>query len=160
MPGTEEERGCLVDVPHRWPHLSPMGDLLGLLIMATLPSSLPLASVQRLQVQVAGCGLADEECCLPIPLKLGLTPTAATLRLEEAPLLRFGLSFDERDRPDLWPLRQELARVRQAFPDMETVQLEVDDDVELELLIPVVDLFVGAGFPNVVVGPDSSPVPE
>ncbi len=84
---------------------------------------------------------------------MSLTPTVATLRLDEAPLLRFGLSFDGRHRPDLWPLRQELARVRQSFPDMTTVELHVDDEVELELMIPVVDLFIGAGFPNVFVAP-------
>ncbi len=40
--------------------------------------------------------------------------------------------------------------------DFRTRPLDVDDDVEFELLIPVVDLFCGARFPNVVVGPDAS----
>ncbi len=139
-----------------WLHLSPLGDLLGVLIMATLPTFSP-AVVQRLQMGVAGCGLA--QLCHPVELKVGLNPRRVTVRLHEEPLVRFGLSFDARGRPDLKPLADEFARVRQSFPELTTVQLEVDDDVELDLLIAVADLCVGAGLPSVLVGYDTSEDP-
>lgn len=131
-------------------HLSPLGDLLGVFLMVLLPG-FPPASIQGLQVRAAGCGAVCEDC-RPVALKLGFSPTVMALRLEEAPLVRFGLTFDRRHRPDLWPLREELARVRQAFPELTTIELHVDDAVEVDLLVAVADLCIGAGFPNVVVG--------
>jgi hypothetical protein len=106
-------------------------------------------------MSLARCAI--ENSCRPIPVKLGLTPTRLTLRLEESPLLRFFLSFDARGRPDLWPLEAELARVRDAFPELTMIQLDVDDEVELKLLLTVVDFCVGAGFPTVIVAPDAAP---
>lgn len=132
-----------------------MADVLGTLILLTVPNFNPVV-VERIQMQVAGCGVIDDGCCMPPPLKIVISPTVVTLRLEDAQLLRFGLSFDRRERPVLWPLEAELARVRRSFPDLTTVQLEVDDDVELGLLIAVADLCIGAGYPNVIAAPDSS----
>jgi hypothetical protein len=61
--GTEQQRGCLVDVSHQWLHLSPLGDCLGVFIMTLLLGYPTQPNIQRLQVQVAGCGIADE--CRP-----------------------------------------------------------------------------------------------
>lgn len=119
--------------------------------MALLPG-FPPASIQGLHLQGSGCGAVCEDPH-PIELKLGFSPTVVALRLEDAPLVRFGLTFDRRHRPDLWPLRQELARVRQAFPELKSIELQVDDDVQVELLVAVADVCIGAGFPKVVVGP-------
>ena len=132
-------------------HLSPLADLLGVFVMVLLPG-FPPASIQGLQVRGAGCGAVCEDC-RPIALKLGFSSTVMALRLEEEPLVQFGLSFDRHHRPDLWPLREALERVRQAFPEMATIELHVDDEVEVDLLVAVADLCIGAGFPTVVVGP-------
>lgn len=137
-------------MPRQWLHLSPLGDLLGVLIMVTLPS-LSLREVQGLEMAVAGCGRA--QACRSVALKVGLTPERVTVRLSETQVLRFALRFDRRGRPDLSPLAEEFARVRQAFPDLSTVQLEVHDDVELGLLIAVADLCIGAGLPSLIVRP-------
>lgn len=151
--GTAAGRRCLDTVPRQWLHLSPLGDLLGVLVMVTLPTfQLPI--VQRIQLAVPGCGCA--QVCHPAELKVGLNPRRVTVRLHEAPLLRFGLRFDSRGRPDLKPLAEELARVRQTFPELTTVQLQVADDVELDLLIAVADLCIGAGLPSVIAGYETS----
>ncbi|MDP3499031.1 MAG: hypothetical protein Q8S33_01810 [Myxococcales bacterium] len=135
----------------QWLHLSPLADLLGVLVMATLPSFSP-AVAQGVEMAVAGgCHQAKAEY-RPVELKVGLGPRRVTVRLHDTPLARFGLRFDARGRPDLKPLAAEFARVRQAFPELSTVQLEVDDDVELELLIAVADLCIGAGLPSVIAG--------
>jgi hypothetical protein len=151
---------CLVDVPRHWPHLSPFGDLLGVLILVTLPSFSPVV-VQRLQMGVAGCGLAAECCRETLAPQLEVTPGFVTLRFENMDLLNFAVTTDKRHRPELGPLNDELARLKQGFPDMATIVIEVDDDVPLELLIPIADLCIGAGFPSVMVGPDArSPIPR
>lgn len=135
-------------------HFSPLADLLGTLVLLAVPGFNPVV-VEGLQLQVAGCGLADE--CHPVLLKLAVSPTDITLRLDEVPLLEFRLAFDRHERPELWQLEAALAQVREAHPEMTTVQLELDDDVELALLIAVADLCIGAGYPNILAAPDSRP---
>ena len=133
-----------------------MADLLGVLVMVMLPG-FPPPGVERLQLAVAGCGYA--QACHPVELKVGLRPGRVTVRLHDAPLVWFGLHFDARGRPDLKPLAAEFARVRQSFPALTTVQLEVADDVELDLLIAVADLCIGAGLPSIHVGADTDEDP-
>lgn len=124
--------------------------------MVTLPG-FPPPGVQRLQLAVAG-GCRQQEY-RPIELSVGLRPGRVTVRLHQEPIVRFGLHFDARGRPDLRPLAAEFARVRQSFPELTTVQLEVADDVELDLLIAVADLFIGAGLPSIYVGADTAEDP-
>lgn len=134
-------------------HLSPLADVLGAVILMTVPSFEPVV-VQRIELQVAGCGVSDErhqpvEDWHDIRLKIGVSPTHITVRLDGVTLTKFRGT-------ELWRLAAQLARVRQAFPRMTTVQLEIDDDVELGLLIAVADLCVGAGYPNVIAAPDAA----
>lgn len=139
-------------------HLGSLGDLLGTLILLTLPSS-TAPVVQRIEMGTTGCGAVDERCgCCMSPLTVAIAPRRLTLRLAQAQLLEFEPTFDAGGKAGLEPLKTALVDVHQQFPDLSSLLLEVDDDVELGLVIAVADLGIGAGLPSLTATPARAPV--
>lgn len=152
--GTRTRFHCLIDVDRPSLHLSPLADVLGALILMTVPSFDPVGA-RQLQMHVAGCGVIDDGCCMPPPLRVRIAPRLVTVRFGQTTLLAFEPAFDTRGRVQLEPLAATLVRVHENVPDLHSLLLELDDDVDVGLMVAVADRCIGAGYPNLTATPDS-----
>jgi len=133
-------------------NLVPIIDLMSVLIVFLLITAVwNQISMIQLGTSVYGKKTNDQEIeppkSLEIALRLDVQQNGYVVVIGNTttPIPKVEAEYD-RER-----LKEELAKIKERYPEKEDIFLTIDDDLEYEAMVLGMDIAIGEGFPNIAV---------